>query len=43
MVSLVGMRNIPVAWKVPSLSSVRCKNPQELVQTVNIVVTDDRL
>lgn len=24
----------------PSLSSVRCKNPQELVKTVNILVTD---
>ena len=26
-----------------SLSSVRCKNPQELVEMVNILVTDDKL
>jgi len=27
----------------PSLSSVRSKNPQELVETVNILVTDNKL
>lgn len=27
----------------PSSSSVRCTNPKELIETVNILVTDDKL